>query len=147
MLNSAEHEICPANKSQITNICKFFLSKYSLKHEKFSANKYENDDYCWHFHIYQQRNFRTRLSWAWKKFYNLRAWICFGSLGTQRVPCKDWKDWADAQADVCLHRANMQSCRKCCVTAHTSLLTCFIWFPFTAHYEICSRNAYPIFSH
>ena len=29
MLNSAEHEICPANKSQITNNCKFFLAKHS----------------------------------------------------------------------------------------------------------------------
>ena len=30
MLNSAEHEICPANKSQITNNCKFFLQLLSL---------------------------------------------------------------------------------------------------------------------
>ena len=22
------------------------------EHEKFSANKYENTNYCWHFHIY-----------------------------------------------------------------------------------------------
>ena len=29
MLTSAEHEICPANKSQITNMCKFFLAKHS----------------------------------------------------------------------------------------------------------------------
>ena len=29
ILNSAEHEICPANKSQITNNRKFFLAKYS----------------------------------------------------------------------------------------------------------------------
>ena len=29
MLSSAEHEICPANKSQITNNCKFFLIKHS----------------------------------------------------------------------------------------------------------------------
>ena len=29
MLNSSEHEICPANKSQITNNCKFFLVKHS----------------------------------------------------------------------------------------------------------------------
>ena len=29
MLNSDEHEICPANKSQITNNCKFFLAKHS----------------------------------------------------------------------------------------------------------------------
>ena len=29
MLNSAEHEICSANKSQIINNCKFFLDKHS----------------------------------------------------------------------------------------------------------------------
>ena len=29
MLNSAEHEICPANKSQITDNCKFFHAKHS----------------------------------------------------------------------------------------------------------------------
>ena len=28
MLNSAEHEICPADKSQITNNCNFFLAKH-----------------------------------------------------------------------------------------------------------------------
>ena len=28
MLNSAEHEICHANKSQITNNCKFFLANH-----------------------------------------------------------------------------------------------------------------------
>ena len=28
MLISAEHEICPANKSQISNYCKFFLTKH-----------------------------------------------------------------------------------------------------------------------
>ena len=29
MFNFAEHGHCPANKSQITNNCKFFLAKYS----------------------------------------------------------------------------------------------------------------------
>ena len=29
MLNSAEHEVCQASKSQISNICKFFLAKQS----------------------------------------------------------------------------------------------------------------------
>ena len=29
MLNSPEHENCPANKSQITNNWKFFLAKHS----------------------------------------------------------------------------------------------------------------------
>ena len=45
MLNSAEHEICPANKSQIITNCKFFLAKHSGGW-KFSANKYENANYC-----------------------------------------------------------------------------------------------------
>ena len=31
------------------------------EHESFSANKYENANYCWHFHIYLQRTFM--LSW------------------------------------------------------------------------------------
>ena len=29
MLNSVEHEICLANKSQITNNCKLFLAEHS----------------------------------------------------------------------------------------------------------------------
>ena len=53
MLYSAEHEICLANKSQITNNCIFFLAKHnSTEHEIFSSNKYENANNCWHFHIY-----------------------------------------------------------------------------------------------
>ena len=28
MLNSAEHEMCSANKSQITNNCKFFVAEH-----------------------------------------------------------------------------------------------------------------------
>ena len=51
MLNLAEHEICPANKSQITNKCKFFLAKHSWAWT-FSANKYENANYCRYFHIF-----------------------------------------------------------------------------------------------
>ena len=41
--------------------------------ENFSANKYENAIISWRFHIYYQRNFHAKLSWAWKKFYNLGA--------------------------------------------------------------------------
>ena len=37
MLNSAEHEICFANKSQIINNCKFFLVNIA-EHKIFSAN-------------------------------------------------------------------------------------------------------------
>ena len=51
MLNSAKHEIFPANVSQITNNCKILLLNID-KHGNFSANKYENANYCWHFHIY-----------------------------------------------------------------------------------------------
>ena len=43
------------------------------EHEIFSADKYENANFCWHFHIYYQRKFNAQLSWAWKKFYNLGA--------------------------------------------------------------------------
>ena len=51
MLNSAEHEIFPANKIQITNICIFFfLAKHSWAW-KF-LYKYENANYCWRFHIH-----------------------------------------------------------------------------------------------
>ena len=45
MLNSAQHEICPANKSKITNNFISFLAVIA-EHEKFSASKYENDKYC-----------------------------------------------------------------------------------------------------
>ena len=53
MLNSAEHEICPANKPQTTNNSKlpYFLLNIA-EHEIFSANKYENANNSWHFHIY-----------------------------------------------------------------------------------------------
>ena len=61
MLNSAQHDIWSASKSQIT---KLFLAKQSLawkfdilglnidEYERFSANKYENANNSWHFHIY-----------------------------------------------------------------------------------------------
>ena len=48
MLSSAEHEICPANKSQITNNSIFFLLKIA-EYENFCANTciYENASYCY----------------------------------------------------------------------------------------------------
>ena len=60
MLNSAEHEICHANESQITIANSFLLN--IAEHAIFSANKYENANYCWHFLIYQQRKFHAQLS-------------------------------------------------------------------------------------
>ena len=44
MLNSAEHGICPASKSQITNTANTFLLNMA-EHENFSANKYINAIY------------------------------------------------------------------------------------------------------
>ena len=46
MLNSAEHEIYPANKSQIINTFKLFLAVNIVEHENFSANKYANSNNC-----------------------------------------------------------------------------------------------------
>ena len=80
MLNSAEHEICPVNKSQITNNCKFFLSMtFSL------LINMKMPTIVGIFIFICAENFM--LSWgAWKKFYNLKAWsdtlfcnICSGS--------------------------------------------------------------------
>ena len=69
MHNSAD--ICPAYKPQITNNCEFFFAN-SAEHENFSVNKYENANYCWHFHI--SREF-FMLSWVeHENFYNLGAW-------------------------------------------------------------------------
>ena len=44
MLDTTEYEICPADKFQITNKCKFILLSIA-EHENFSANKYENANY------------------------------------------------------------------------------------------------------
>ena len=38
------------------------------EHENFSANKYENANYYWHFHMYLQRKFYAQLSRARKSF-------------------------------------------------------------------------------
>ena len=74
MLNSAEHEICLANKSQILTIANYFLLN-TAKHENFSATKYENANNSWHFHIISRESFMLSLVEHEKKFYNLGAWI------------------------------------------------------------------------
>ena len=51
MLYLAEHENWPTNQSQITNNNNFVMQNIT-EHELFSANKYENANYCWHFHNY-----------------------------------------------------------------------------------------------
>ena len=60
----------------LTGLIHFISGKRRVniaEHETFSTNKYENANYIWHFHIYKQRKFHAQLSWAWKKFYNLKA--------------------------------------------------------------------------
>ena len=59
-------------KLKLLTITNSFLLNIA-EHETFSTNKYENANYIWHFHIYKQRKFHAQLSWAWKKFYNLKA--------------------------------------------------------------------------
>ena len=40
---------------------KTFSMLNSAEHEIFSANKYENANNSWHFHIYKQGNFHAQL--------------------------------------------------------------------------------------
>ena len=51
MLNSAEHEIVLLIDIKLLNIAISSLLNIA-EHETFSANKYENANFCWHFHIY-----------------------------------------------------------------------------------------------
>ena len=63
MLNSAENEICSADKKLYTIIdnLNFFLHCRN-GHEILPANKYENANNCWHFNIYYQKKFHAQLS-------------------------------------------------------------------------------------
>ena len=54
--------------------CKTFFILNSAMHVIFSANKYENANNSWHFHIYQQRNFHAQLCLARKKMQLLVIW-------------------------------------------------------------------------
>ena len=42
--------VLPINLKLLTMANSFLLN--IVEHENFSANKYENASYCWHFHIY-----------------------------------------------------------------------------------------------
>ena len=53
----------------------FYFLLNIAEHEIFSANKDENANNCWHFHIYLQRKFYAQLTWARKKVYNLGAML------------------------------------------------------------------------
>ena len=64
MLNSAEHEIRPANKSQITNNCNSLLLNIA-EHENFSADKYEKPAINGIFKFISRESFM--LSWIEQK--------------------------------------------------------------------------------
>ena len=49
-----------------------FISMINITSERLKAR---NFFIWWHFSFYEHLKFRSHLSWAWKKFYNLRARI------------------------------------------------------------------------
>ena len=51
MLNSAEHEIVLLINLKLVLIANSFLLNIA-EHENFAANKYENTNNFWHFHVY-----------------------------------------------------------------------------------------------
>ena len=64
---------------------KIFFMPYSAEHKIFSANKYENANYCWHFHIYQQRKFHAQLYLPRKTLQLLIIW----DLLAGQISCSD----------------------------------------------------------
>ena len=84
----------------------------------------------------QQNNLcaQRRLWSAWASTQSdqessLSTWRNLGSLGTQWMHSEDWLDWADAQADLSLHRAYRSFCWFCHALAHIILnsLPMFAW--------------------
>ena len=62
---------------------KTFFMLNSAEHEIFSANKYENANNGWHFHIYYQRKFHAQQCLARK---NLQLLVILDLLAGQ-IPC------------------------------------------------------------
>ena len=56
---------------------KTFFKLNSAEHEIFSANKYENANNSWHFHIYHQRKFHAQLCSVTKNLQLLVIWDLF----------------------------------------------------------------------
>ena len=78
MLDSAEHEICPANKSQITINCKFFLAKQA-EHENFSVINMKMPTIVGIFIFISRENFMLIWDEHEKSFITLRPdWIVHG---------------------------------------------------------------------
>ena len=56
------HKSCEKNGGNCTKLSSpLNILLNIVEHENFSANRYENANYCWHFHIYKQRKFHAQL--------------------------------------------------------------------------------------
>ena len=72
------------------------------------------------FHVCPEKSqISLRIRAVWSES-SLSTWRRFRSLATDSEPCDDWSDCVDAQADLTLRWAHMQSCRKCCGPAQFS---------------------------
>ena len=72
MLNSAEHENFPAHKYQMPTLVGILIFT-SMKNWILGLYEPKKRWISWYFHTYERLKFHAQLSWAWKKFYNLRA--------------------------------------------------------------------------
>ena len=70
MLNSAEHEMYPSHKPMVG-----ILSFISMINSTAEILKARNFFIFRYFSFYEQLKYHAQLSWAWKKLYNLGAWL------------------------------------------------------------------------
>ena len=77
-----------------------FISMINTTSERLKAR---NFFICRYFSVYEQLKFRTQLSWAWKKFYNLGAWSW--RCGTFEKRCSlllaVYLPWTDIEDNPC----------------------------------------------
>ena len=74
VLNSAEHEfILLINFKMPTSVgISKFINMINTRSERLKSR---NFFICGYFSFYELLKYRTELSWAWKKFYNLGTWF------------------------------------------------------------------------
>ena len=71
MLNSTEHEIfllINVKMPTVVGILTFMSGKNSI----LGFNEPKKSRISWYFYTFEHLKFDAQLSWAWKKFYNLR---------------------------------------------------------------------------
>ena len=74
MLNSAEHEFILLVNVKMPTIVGILtlMSMINTTSERFKSR---NFFICRDLSFYEELKFRGQLSWVWKKFYSLRAWL------------------------------------------------------------------------